>query len=120
MIVRVHHVQITVPRDAEAAARRFYCGVLGLTEVAKPAVLAVRGGFWLQVGDVQVHVGLEDGVVRAGSRAHVAYEVDSLTEWQERLSRAGIVVEDGESLPDYARREFRDPFGNRVELLARR
>jgi len=27
-IVGLDHVQITVPRGAEAAARRFYCGVL--------------------------------------------------------------------------------------------
>ena len=33
---RLHHAQITVPKGAEAAARAFYCGVLGLREIAKP------------------------------------------------------------------------------------
>ena len=31
-----------------------------------------RGGFWLQVGDMQIHVGVEDDVDRAATRAHLA------------------------------------------------
>ena len=58
MILGIDHVQITVPADAVAAARAFYCGVLGLREVEKPATLQERGGFWLQVGDRHVHVTL--------------------------------------------------------------
>ncbi|MEW9032680.1 MAG: glyoxalase, partial [Planifilum fimeticola] len=61
-IVGLHHAQITIPRGAEEQAREFYCGVLGLNEIEKPASLRARGGFWLQVGDREVHVGTEDGV----------------------------------------------------------
>ena len=57
MIRSVHHVQITIPKGSEDAARAFYCGLLGLSEIAKPDSLAGRGGFWLEVGDRQVHVG---------------------------------------------------------------
>ena len=45
---------------AVADARAFYCGLLGLRGVEKLAVLQERGGFWLQVGDRQVHVGTEE------------------------------------------------------------
>ena len=67
MIHRIHHAQVTVPEGAEAEAREFYCGALGLPEVPKPASLAGRGGFWIAVGDQQVHVGAEGGVDRAAT-----------------------------------------------------
>lgn len=50
-IARLNHAQITIPRGAEEQAREFYCGVLGLPEIAKPDSLAGRGGFWVQLGD---------------------------------------------------------------------
>ena len=85
MIVRLHHAQITIPRGSEEQGRDFYCRVLGLPEVEKPAALEGRGGFWLRVGDVQVHVGTEDGIERTATRAHLAYEVTDLEYWRTRL-----------------------------------
>ncbi|HXQ24162.1 MAG TPA: GNAT family N-acetyltransferase [Candidatus Acidoferrales bacterium] len=113
----VHHAQITVARGAEAQAREFYCTLLGLSEVQKPAALQDRGGFWLQVGDRQVHVGIEDGVDRQASKAHVAYAVSDLAGWRARLQAHGIVIQDGIPIPGLARFEFRDPFGNRIEFI---
>jgi hypothetical protein len=46
--VALDHVQLAMPRGQEDAARRFYCGVLGLPEIPKPAHLAARGGVWFQ------------------------------------------------------------------------
>jgi catechol 2,3-dioxygenase-like lactoylglutathione lyase family enzyme len=117
MITNIHHVQITIPADAETAGRAFYCGVLGLTEIPKPDSLRDRGGFWLQVGDQAVHVGVEDGVARPATKAHVAYAVTDLATWRSRLQAQGIELLDGIPIPGYDRFEFRDPFGNRVELI---
>ena len=117
MIIGLHHAQITIPADAEDAARRFYCGVLGLPETAKPEALAGRGGFWLQVGDRQVHLGTEAGVDREATKAHLAYEVTELEAWREKLARASIDALPSVPLPGYQRFEFRDPFGNRVEMI---
>jgi catechol 2,3-dioxygenase-like lactoylglutathione lyase family enzyme len=117
MILGIDHVQITVPAGAVAEARAFYCGLLGLGEVEKPAALRERGGFWLQVGDHRVHVGTEDGISRHATKAHVAYAVTDLAGWRARLSGAGVEVRDGIPIPGCARFEFRDPFGNRVELI---
>ena len=114
----VHHVQITVGKGQEAAARRFYCDVLGLPEVEKPDALKPRGGFWLQVGDRQVHVGIEEGVDRAATKAHVAYRVDDVEAWRARLVAEGIEILESVAIPGHARFEFRDPFGNRVEFIA--
>jgi catechol 2,3-dioxygenase-like lactoylglutathione lyase family enzyme len=118
MIKGIHHVQITIPWGTDEAARHFYCGVLGLAEVEKPSSLAARGGFWLEVGDRQVHVGSEDGVDRQATKAHIAYEVSDLTGWRRRLREHGVELLEGIAIPGYDRFEFRDPFGNRVEFIA--
>ena len=117
MIVRVHHAQITIPRGSEEQGRDFYCRMLGLREVEKPAALEGRGGFWLLVGDVQVHVGTEDGVERTATRAHLAYEVTDLEHWRTRLQEHGIAILEATPIPGYVRFEIRDPFGNRVEFI---
>jgi catechol 2,3-dioxygenase-like lactoylglutathione lyase family enzyme len=117
MILGIDHVQITVPAGGVPAARAFYCGLLGLPEVEKPDALRGRGGFWLQVGDRQVHVGTEEGVDRRATRAHVAYAVRDLPAWRRRLADSGVEVLDAVPIPGYDRLELRDPFGNRVELI---
>jgi catechol 2,3-dioxygenase-like lactoylglutathione lyase family enzyme len=116
-IIGLHHAQICIPKGAEAECRRFYCDLLGLPEIEKPASLQGRGGFWLQVGDRQVHVGTEGPVDHAATKAHVAYEVDDLEAWRDKLQEHGISLLDGEPIPGYTRFEFRDPFGNRVEFI---
>ncbi len=80
-IVGLHHAQVCIPRGAEDEARRFYCGVLGLPEVAKPDALAGRGGLWLAAGDRQVHLGTEDGV-------------DRLENLQELVNAAALFVQE--------------------------
>jgi catechol 2,3-dioxygenase-like lactoylglutathione lyase family enzyme len=116
-IVSIHHVQLTIPPGSEEAARQFYCQALGLLEIAKPASLQARGGLWLQVGDRQVHVGVEPDVDRHATKAHIAYEVRGLADWRQRLCAAGVEVLEGIPIPGYDRFEFRDPFGNRVEMI---
>ena len=117
MITGIDHVQITVPADGVEQARAFYCGLLGLREVEKPESLKGRGGFWLQAGDRQVHVGIEDGVDRRATRAHIAYAVVGIDLWRNRLAAAGVDMSGGIPIPGYDRFEFRDPFGNRVEFI---
>jgi catechol 2,3-dioxygenase-like lactoylglutathione lyase family enzyme len=117
MIKSLHHVQISIPIEAEDEARAFYCGVLGLKEIPKPDSLAGRGGFWLELGDCQIHFGAEDGVDRAKTKGHAAYLVKDLDLWRQKLAAAGCEPKDGIPIPGYDRFEFRDPFGNRVEFL---
>jgi catechol 2,3-dioxygenase-like lactoylglutathione lyase family enzyme len=117
MILEIHHAQITIPKGAEDKAREFYCGILGLKEIPKPPQLAGRGGFWLEVGDRQVHIGTEDGVDPSTSKAHVAYRVDDIEKWRTKLMENGVKIIEGIPIPGMIRFEFRDPFGNRVEFL---
>ena len=116
-IKRLHHAQITVDPDQVNAARAFYCDVLGLREIPKPNALLGRGGFWLEIGDQQIHVGTETDVDRLKTKAHIAYEVDDLAYWRELVITHNLHLEDSVPIPGFDRIQFRDPFGNRVELI---
>ncbi len=116
-VLRVHHAQITIPIGEEEKAREFYCGILELDEIEKPEALRNRGGFWLEVGALQIHIGTENDFDRTRTKAHLAYLVDDLDKWQKKLGNNAISIKDGISIPGYKRFEFRDPFGNRVEFL---
>ncbi|SDN18069.1 VOC family protein [Alkalicoccus daliensis] len=117
MIIGLHHVQITIPKNEEEQAKNFYCDLLGLEEVIKPETLQGRGGFWLRVGNQEVHVGTENGVERLATKAHLAYQVNNLHEWRNKLEENGIEIIESVPIPEMKRFEFRDPFHNRVEML---
>lgn len=117
MIQHVYHVMMTIPVGLESEARRFYCDTLGLQEITKPASLAGRGGFWLQTGDLQIHVGTEDGFDRRSTKGHIAWQVDDLAQWPARLLEWGITPLESIPIEGFDRFEFRDPFGNRVEFI---
>jgi len=116
-LTRLHHAQITVPKDLEAAAREFYCGVLRLTEIPKPDSLMLRGGFWIDLAGTQIHISTEEGVDRNLTKAHLAYQVDDVQAWRKVIEAQGLKVLDSIPIPGYDRFEFRDPFGNRVEMI---
>lgn len=119
-ILKLHHAQISIPKGSEKIAREFYCQFLGLKEVTKPDSLTGRGGFWLELGEIQIHVGTEDGIDRAATKSHLAYQVTVLQKWRQKLMDLKVVVQEGIPIPGFDRFEFRDPFGNRVEFLERK
>ena len=55
----IHHVQLACPPGSEDTLRGFYGRVLGLQEVAKPPVLAARGGCWFRGHGIELHLGVE-------------------------------------------------------------
>jgi catechol 2,3-dioxygenase-like lactoylglutathione lyase family enzyme len=105
-----------MPAGREAEARAFYGQLLGLSEVQKPSNLVVRGGCWFQLGDRELHLGV-DPVFRPATKAHVAIQVDDLAAFRARLDAAGVPTREDEPLPGYARFYADDPFGNRLEFL---
>jgi len=124
-IVGLDHVQVAAPPGCEADARRFYSGVLGLTELPKPHALAGRGGAWFALGSgQQLHVGVEDPF-RPARKAHPAFVLADVAELQrvaERLTGLGFDVDwsQRDSFPGHQRLHTFDAHGNRVELLAAR
>ena len=113
------HVQLAAPRGCEAAARKFYGDLLGLTELEKPAPLRDRGGVWFAVGGGQLHIGVAESFAPA-AKAHPALRVggSALEALAARLADAGAPVAWDDALPGYRRFYTADPWGNRLELLA--
>lgn len=114
--MRLHHVQVSCPPGGEAAARSFYADGLGIPEVAKPPVLAARGGCWFRGDAVEVHVGVEQEFTPAG-KAHPAFLVDDIDALAARLSGRGFPVAWDDDFPGHRRFYTRDGNGNRVEVL---
>jgi catechol 2,3-dioxygenase-like lactoylglutathione lyase family enzyme len=122
VIVGLDHVQIAVPPGGEPQARSFYGELLGLTELPKPPVLAARGGLWFAVGtSQQLHIGIEQRFVaaRKGHPALTLASTAALDALAGKLARRGHEPCWDADLPGARRFYVDDPFGNRLELLAR-
>lgn len=113
----VHHVQLTISPEQEAAAYAFYTEVMGLKTLPKPSALAGRGGFWCVLGALQIHVGIEKNLPENRGKAHIAYAVKDLAAWRHYLTAQSIEIIESIALPGMDRFECRDPFGNRMEFL---
>jgi catechol 2,3-dioxygenase-like lactoylglutathione lyase family enzyme len=96
--------------------REFYVGVLGLVEVAKPPVLAARGGVWFRAAGIEIHIGVEEDF-RPARKAHPGILVRELQAMARRLRAAGHDVRVDGLLPGFRRFYVDDPVGNRLELL---
>lgn len=107
-----------MPRGGEGEARAFYDGLLGIHEIPKPADLAVRGGCWFEVGDLKIHLGVEENF-RPALKAHPALLVEDLPSLITELGAAGLSVE-SKVVEDQIHAYIHDPFGNRIELLESR
>jgi catechol 2,3-dioxygenase-like lactoylglutathione lyase family enzyme len=119
-IAGLDHVQVAAPPGCEDDARRFYGGLLGLAEIAKPPALAARGGAWFGLGAQQLHVGVEREFAPA-RKAHPALRVadeEALRALATRLAESGAPVVWDDELPGVPRFYTEDPFGNRLELLS--
>ena len=115
--VALDHVQLCMPPGQEERARAFYCGVLGMTELPKPADGAAGfGGCWFVAGSVHLHLGPEEPF-RPALRAHPAIAVDGLDALRARLEAAGLEVKDGKPIPGRRRFFSTDCFGNRMEWV---
>jgi catechol 2,3-dioxygenase-like lactoylglutathione lyase family enzyme len=115
-VVGVDHVQLAMPAGEEPKARRFYADLLGLSEVPKPAHLAVRGGAWFESPFVKIHLGI-DPAFRPARKSHPGLLVTNLIDLIAALRTAGHEVVEGEPLDGYTHAYVDDPFGNRIELL---
>jgi len=106
----IDHVQLAMPAGGEEEARRFYAGVLGLTEVPKPEALRGRGGCWFRGGGVELHLGVEDAF-RPARKAHPALRAADF-----EAAHAALGGELDEAIPGVRRFYAHDPFGNRLEI----
>ena len=111
----IDHVQVCIPPESEAAAREFYGGLLGWTEVAKPESLMSHGGMWYRSGEVEVHIGLDPVMER--TKGHPAFEVKGLAGIRRYLESRGIKLKEEPLIPGRERFSFKDPWDNKIEFL---
>lgn len=116
-VIGLDHLQLAIPEGGEDAARGFFAGLLGMTEVPKPGNLS-RAGCWFTGGAVALHIGV-DPAFRPATKAHPALLVDDLAGLRRRLEEAGCAIRDDEPVEGHARFFTEDPFGNRIELMER-
>jgi glyoxylase I family protein len=117
------HVSITVT-DVEKA-REFYTGVLGFTEIPRPAF--DFPGIWYSLGgDLQLHIILNDQLVRPAVERekiiarypHFAVWTDDCDETAQKINALGLTTRDVISGPTGLRQVFvKDPDGNMVEFI---
>jgi catechol 2,3-dioxygenase-like lactoylglutathione lyase family enzyme len=110
------HIQLAIPTNEEVKARAFYGDLLGLREIEKPDALKARGGCWFQVGDLQLHLGVEADF-RPAKKAHPAFRIKDYENLQQRLEQAGFTTTPDDMLKDVERFYTHDPFGNRLEFI---
>ena len=116
MIVAFDHVQLAAPPGSEDQLRGYYVGILGMTEIRKPPLLAARGGCWFQIGSVQIHLGIEDPFTPA-KKAHPALRVTGIHAHAKQIAALGAPVTWDYDLPGHHRYYSHDPVGNRIEFL---
>ncbi|MDR2877317.1 MAG: VOC family protein [Chromatiales bacterium] len=122
IIQALHHVSVIVSDTAHSLA--FYCDLLGMTQTDRPDL--GFPGAWLQIGAQQLHLmqvppphgaALVDESIAIGRDRHVAFHVDDVDAFADRLRQAGIAFSPSRS----GRRVIfcRDPDGNGIELAER-
>lgn len=101
----LNHVNMVV-KDL-AVSKHFYCEVLGMEDLRRPADLAVRGA-WLRSGSAEIHLIVEPYATHApgdlsfvlrgqpgldmGSSRHFSLVIDSTEELNKRLAAYHIPV----------------------------
>lgn len=117
-IFRLQHTTIPMPQGGNDEARRFYGGVLGLSEKPVPPSLNADRIVWFSVsedGD-ELHVLADEGVDPAKSGQHLCLVVSELESVRQTLIDDGIEIGEEPPIHNRPRFSFRDPFGNKVEV----
>jgi len=112
----IDHIQIAAPQGSEEIACNFFGEILKLKQIPKPKNLAKRGGVWFELGNKQLHIGIQQDFIPA-KKAHPAFEIKELEALRDRLISKGIDVVEDEPLEGAKRFYASDPFGNRLEFI---
>ena len=114
---QLHHAAITVPTEGLAEAKRFYGGVLELTEASRPDAELGRPGAWYILGETELHIQCRDDAPSPDADYHPAFIVGDVTALRASLEDKDVEVIDAPTLMGRERFFCRDPFGNRLEFM---
>ena len=110
--MRIHHLALRVA-DVERSLS-FYSGVLGLGQIRRQGNEQGIRAVWLKAGEtiLMLERRLAGAGTDAGSGHLLAFAVDDLAGWRDRLATAGIPIEGRTEHTLYVL----DPDGHRVGL----
>ncbi len=109
---RTDHFLITYPEGAKAEAIAFYKDTLALSQIEGNHPF---GAIWFNVGDIEMHLLAENN--NNFSLRHIAFEVKDLAISEAFLKSKAIEITYSSVIEGRSRCFFRDPFGNRFELI---
>ncbi|CAN5167816.1 VOC family protein [soil metagenome] len=112
---RADHIHICVPADKLEEAKQFYINIIGLQQKERPKQLDASKGYWFTIGDIELHIGVDEPVARV--RRHTAFEVEDIEAARRQFNKYGVEIAEEPHIPGRERFAFIDPFGNRMELL---
>ena len=119
MVTALHHVNVTVPPELETATKHFYGVILELRQIPKPAT-SRQSGAWYEIGEMQLHLSIEDKEHEQLSSRHICFTVSDLAETETAFRNAGVeIIADSRPNPAVPRFYVRDPGGNRLEIAQR-
>lgn len=108
---RTDHYTINYPEGREDELLSFYKETLQLQQIPN----LVPRTFWFTMGDIELHLAL--GKTELKESRHVAFEVEDLEGIRTFLTEREITIERTSKIEGRERFFFRDPFGNRFELV---
>ncbi|PZX48324.1 VOC family protein [Algoriphagus chordae] len=112
-IERLDHVLITIPPNTSAEAVEFYCKKLQLNEIPGRHP---NGAIWIELGNIELHIREEEGHQSKSAR-HPAFVVKNLEAAKSFLLKEEIEISYSSIIEGRDRCFFRDPWGNRFELI---
>ena len=116
----INHYNLRIPKENMEALCLFYTSVIGLTVGHRPLKSV---GYWLYAGDKSLlHLSLASvdelrEFDKQNAFDHIAFSCTDLTEFEARLSEAGVqykrnvITETGQ-----VQLFLHDPMGNKIEL----
>ncbi|SHN34545.1 VOC family protein [Mucilaginibacter sp. OK098] len=113
--IRADHINICVPPERLEEALRFYADVIGLQQIERPDHLFSTPGYWFDIGDIELHIGVEPQMPR--SVRHIAFEIKNVDIALKLFEKHNVELMEEPVIPGRKRLAFIDPFGNRMELL---
>ncbi|ASU31934.1 VOC family protein [Mucilaginibacter xinganensis] len=113
--IRADHINICVPPERLEEALIFYTEIVGLRKIARPDHLFTTPGYWFDIGDIQLHVGVEP--LKPVSVRHIAFEIKNMDNALKHIKAHNVEILEEPVIPGRKRFAFHDPFGNRMELL---
>lgn len=113
-IKTIDHVLISIPVGSKAAAVDYFSVTLGLDYIPGDHP---NGAEWFRMGDKELHIREEENINNAKSSRHIAMVTADLEASKRYLESRSVDLHYSTNIEGRQRLFFRDPWGNRFELL---